>query len=1176
MPRDVDPGTIKTGPGKTVPGETTLTLGGAGMAGAGPNIGDIDGTPPIGGGADSAGLAAHVNSGKAHSASSIYTSEGPDTVYSTNVEGQLDELAGALPPEPPQLGFEHAHLTFTGIPDWGSLKLGDASILDRSLLVSTHAAADIFPYYYVAPSPALDSPEFDNQGGDPETDPTFNSGNAAGVGDAYAGGFTRPPTGPAPAPVVLTTAIMERGGSAQSVTLSGAIYPADRGVLALMHWPPGGNEIAFVGQSLLDRCKCALLLGQGISGQGACADASDGEPGGIFDPGSDTNAEYDPFSYPGQATGQYDLREINLGVSLLDGVSPLKAPFDDYDGDAGPGATRASNTEVQGPGQVRLGTAADAGETPTIYGIPVLGATEDMYSPSPGATLGDISLSPGNFFRYRLPYLNDYSQATGLKYTPSGQPGTELTTKERFRYFSVPINPLVYPPNTGTPVDVAGGATELAQAGDFSDFPGDHYPWQVARYRQTFSLKHTGGAFVAEDHGTYFVVHFKTEKDFESFVRDGVMPDDVTDGYEVYSAYTVPGSTGIEETDRRVNEETSTTVPSPAGPAPDYGYSALPYHTMKANIFEDPDDHVTVTGDVTQAISVFTSTSTPGAATEFIMWSSGVAYFTPRNHSTGATGTNLIVEWRVGSFWDSSYRTDDRQLSGALGTDAPALLSSPCPAFVGLAPFAYEDGSFSVPTGVPPGGITPSTSFLRRQRIEIPLTHLGDTTSGYFTAANGPLSTDVCDILGGPLITLTGDDRDPAFSSDAKPRAYFRRPFNHRATAVTDVMLPYSALGGHGSIGVDTSGDIFLFHSTNFNTASPTANYGNFRNAGAAPQVGYAATAFADKDNIERFLDEVYRYENFPSGTVDALYGTGAEAAVNGPGMGTWAGGPVETPIRIGHVPSPSVWQASSWVQNDVHLASLAVLRLQVGGLPDRNPPLTDGVLYPFPTAGLLQYPQTNYSVGYQPATATHMTAAQPDYSALAGLRLFVRCFDATVFGAASAAGDSTVVLRIDGLQLQDFAYSAPGPGDLAGTTGIALLVKVPGLTTWMDVGRVDGAGPSKQDTLLDGAGCQVVGPDTVDGVDANTGMVYAQVKIDVGPAANLFAMTGLHGASGIDAADVGKVPLLVQVRMDTAATAFDLTDEYDPATKTFAGTPGPGIESAKVRGITGIQIITV
>jgi hypothetical protein len=197
------------------------------------------------------------------------------------------------------------------------------------------------------------------------------------------------------------------------------------------------------------------------------------------------------------------------------------------------------------------------------------------------------------------------------------------------------------------------------------------------------------------------------------------------------------------------------------------------------------------------------------------------------------------------------------------------------------------------------------------------------------------------------------------------------------------------------------------------------------------------------------------------------------------------------------------------------------------------------------------------------------MPGNQFDYSVCTGDRAYVRAFD-VAFSASTtpvtANGQPFAVLRIDGMELEDFAYAAPGPGSV---NGVAILVKVPGLTTWMDLGRNDGAGPSKQDPVQDGAGCKVVGPYTYNGIDQDTGVAYAQVKINVGPTAN-FAI-----------GDGSEVPLLVKVVMrDPAAwggpydpTYYDFNHESDGTGGFNAGT-GCGIQSQYVRGIVGIRVV--
>jgi len=1143
MPRIINPADIKVGPGKEVPGESTLSLGGAGMIGVGPHVGEIVGGGGSGGDPTASALKAHINSGKAHPATAIYTRYGPATLTSPDVEGQLDELAGDFPPEPPRFGFVHSALAYSGVPDWGRWKMRDTPLFETvPSIASPNDAADIFPYYYTTPTPTAD-PEFTARGNDPQTDVTFVSGLSNALkGKASAGGYTRPPAGPGPVPVVRTTAILGRGASAafNAAIIGGTVYPADRGVLALMHWPPGGNVAAFLAQPLLDRVKMAILLGQGILGKGPCADAKcDGGVGGIFSLGVDSNGDYDPFAYPGQASGQYDLLEIAQGVSSIDG-SPLRSPWDDLNADGNPGWRRVIASAIPGPGQVRLGTDPMAGEPVQPYGIPVLGADADYYDDgfggTPASPLGDVDITPGGFiyFRYRLPYLSDYSPTTGIRWTPGGTSGTETVAKEKARYF-------LAAPAATVPL--------LPQAGDYDDFPGNNYTWQIARWRIGLRLKFTGLATDFEEHGTYFFVHFKTETDFEAMARDGVMPDDVTDGYEVFSAWLAP-TTAIEDTGNRVNEVLpGPAVFAPSGPAPTYGYKALPYHTMRVNIFEDPEGYQIPDADVVLATSTF---SAPHS-----MQVSGVPYYIPRDVATGLPAATLTVDTQVNNFWQYSYRTDDQTIS-SWGTTPPALLSSPNPAFVGLAPFAYETGSYTTTVGAAGAAYVPDAFYIRTQRMEIPFTHLDG--AGAFSDTDGPLTTDSLQVtgVGYPTIDLAGDPLSPAFTADARARVYLRLPHGNTSLTPDDgIQPPNTGLGfGSGVYLTDTSGNKVLYHSTFFEPINQVGQFANFI-MGAPPSVAYPVLETATKDSREFFLDEVYRIRDFLPG-IDTQYGLGATQCLTGPGLSIWMGGPIEVPVRIGStVATTSQWELASFLQTGTYAVPLAAGRLQVAGLPDRNPKLRYGQTVPFPSAGLLVYPHKNYAVGYTPVG--------PDYSAAAGTRTYMRTFNAK---GIAASGQPFLTLRVDGLQLQDFLYAAPGPGTLNSTEGIAILVKVPGLTTWMDIGRADGSGPSKQDIGLDGAGCKVIGPGTFDDVDPETRHVYSQVLINVGPVANLFV------SSGIDGATLGDIPILVKVVMNPVAKAFNLEQWYDPTTKTFAGVPAPDTSSEEVRGLIGLRLV--
>jgi len=1212
MPRNTDPSTIRTGPGQTVPdlGDRLVLIGG-GMVGAGPNVGQVGHIPPDGaygdakagfpplspnfGGSAAAmeGVYTHVHDPKgAHPASAISIDGHPDLFIADHVEGALDELMGTIPPQPAMLGYPAETTWMSGVSDWGVLKLSDSSFVARGILTTTVAPGDVYPYYWVAPSPALDT-EFSDpgQGGDPETDHVFNSDLAeaalpgAGFGLVFAGGFTRDGAAPSDQPVMRTDRIMYRTGDVDGVTglpkrrettFSGMLFPADRGVLALIHWPAGtagsigsgsvGSSIGagdaptiqdFLDQPLLTRCVAAILCGQGIIGDQCFTTESptphlcDGNPGGIFAFGTDENGDYDPFVYPARASGQYNLREIVAGVSSIDGT-PLAPPFDDLNGDGNPGHRRVRDSEIPGPGQVRLGTdpgANDAGNHAPVqsYGIPVLGANDSMYFPLPPSfvdaeiggntrVVGDSALLDSNFFRYRVPYLKDYSTATGLKYTPRG--ANVLTSKETARYFDIAV-----------PGVFSAGAN-FTQAGDFQDFGEDYWIWQICRYRHTFLLPSTAPVAERNEVGTYWMLHFQREQDFEAFVRDGVLPDHVTEGYELYGASVV--FTGNIEVDGNVvNVETDPTVPAPAGPAPAYGYAADSYHVLRSTVLQDPRaNNAPVTSNTTW---VWDSDSVPG--NEALVRTSGVAYFISRNPVTGVSAFHIDdVTFASGNFWDAGYRTHDEELTG--GAVAPALLSSPNTAFIGTALFLYG-AALNYPLGNTP------LDCVRRHRVEFPFSSLGGNAGGAFSNANGPADTDPLVYNQTGVAHLTGDDEDCAFCTDVRPRVFLRKPTGH--LTMDTRAYPFVADEGHGSRltqVVPTPGTL-LFHSTGFNAANPVAEFGNFRDGGTGQ--GYPSLFTSEKDYTESFLDETYRYREPWHADIDVEYGVGARAALVGPGMGARIPAPIEVPVRAGAT-LLNGFDDSSYLQQLHHETSLAALteELQVAGLPERNPPISNGVNAPFPPTGMVRYPHVNYAAGHRPVSPLDMAAVNPNYSALTGTRSYVRTFDAGWSRSPEAldgAGRPYMLMRITGLSFDTFSYSAPGPGGLV-RTGIAVFVKVPGLTTWMDVGRPDGGGPSKQDIGADGAGCLVGTP--VEGIVSGSGMVYTDLVLHVGPEVNLFR--------SVQAEVAGEIPVLVKVVMAPDGADYDLTERYSGA-GVFVPGVRPGLPWDEVQGLMSIRL---
>lgn len=1248
MPRIVNPGSLKTGHGKAAPDENINrpSLEGAGLVGSGPNIGAGADLPVTAESAPDHAMQAHIQDPKsAHTAAAIEHDGHPDVLISGNVEGALDELIGTVMEHPPYLGQTARHTTFSGIPDWGFLKLRDQSLEHFNTLTAKPDETDaalIFPYYQTGPGAPQDNeftfPEFggtsvEQQGGDPNSDYLWNFGvefegakpPGAGWGRAHNGAFTREgDTGAAPLDVMRTHMLYPRptGNDAETgrparvpVTISGTLYPADRGVLALLHIPPSAGGVMsdeFLAQPLISdhtsplsdqgRVVAALLLGNGLLGdkcyQGECATphVCDGDVGGIFALGTDPDTgKYNPFTFPGRASGQYDLNEIHSGVNTYS--NPLVPPFDDFDGDTVAGAARTPTAEIPAPGQVRLGTDPDAGETPVENGIPVLGARSTMYTVAPVAQNGslgepihgDALVRDSNFFGYRLPVLADYSPDTGLKWTPSGE-DVNLTL-ETFRFFqkSAPVS-ASYP-------DSAAVGTSLRSAGFYEGmFDDDYWVWQIARYRQTFLMPSIALDGSREEVGTYWLVHFRTEADFERCVRDGIFPWDVTDGYSVYGS-SLASTTHIEDDGNVVNEWPAATVPvSPNGPAPLYGYAADPYHQIRSTIMLDPSG----TGMPALKHGNWDWVSLSGAGSTAYTIISGVGYLTPRRTSNGDASfalQGIDINYDAG-FW-TSYRTDDHDLSTSYPGAAPAILASMNPMFINNAPFAYDThptvaglpSSMDLVTGADVSvAHIPDTFYQRKHRFELPFTFMGSNGSGIFADANGPLDTDEVLYLsaGGGAIQIRGDDANPAFTRDAVLRAYFRRPLDH--TSENTAALPYTAANGHGLKLASLTGGTLLFHSTRFDQTNKDGIFGNFVvNAfgGGLPNASYTELFTAEKDTYERFLDETYRLRVGWSSTWAGNY-TGTPATltgyISGPGMNGWAGGPVEVPVRAGLTSGD--FRNNSWLLMEDFLTDLSGVDpegsagLQVAGLPDRNPPISAGVEVPFPSVGLVMYPQKNYSVGYYPSTGVEIIETQPDYSGATGDRHFIRAFDVAFSHHAGGgstppvimAGQTEVTLRLDGITLADILYAAPGPGGAGfGSDWLAILAKVPGLTTWMDCGRQDGSGPSKQDALLDGAGCLVLdGEKTYTFTDPVTGYKGCYVTIDVGPVASFVANPAVVDgyASG---SPLGEVPLLIKVQMNGGAANYNLERQY---TGGAFGAVEPGEDPRNVRGLIGIRIM--
>ena len=1187
---------IKTGTGKTAPDQTGTILTHLNRTPPTPPsleegvVGYVDADGEIRDGLSpnellqngAAGLKALVQSHSTMDADQIVLNPLPPFVESKNVQGGINELEGFAPGEPPKIGMKgfstSEFMIMSGIPDWGILKLNDNSIQKRDSdlydIVNPNDPAGVYPYYLVPPAVASD-PINTYPGADPITDPMFNSCMTyalnptvsypgylgTGTGQTYAGGYPLRNSHLQRTDRLLKVASYDVEPAVpfwQPCAVSGVVYPADRGVLALLHFPVNTETIDdFIAQDLLDRCVAAIVLGQGLYNEGApCGSPEhfapkDGEPGGLFCIGYDgydilgNPINPNPLAYPGKATGQFDYWEICMGKNA-DGQF-LPAPWVD-------GQHHISGSLVPILGQVRLGTDPTAGTfTPSLpYGIPILGAGIEAYDTSvphyntvdaTWAYIGNTFFieitgpSPvsfeSNFFKYRLPCLSDYSSGSGLPFTPKGIVNDQ--TLETKRYFTLPYpsaygmftDPTYNNPwkwhETNPVLSSAIFDIRLEQAGNYPNFKQDNWNWQIARYRHNFLAKPAGipdpndpapSITTPNDIGSYWLVHFKTEASFEAFVRDG----EVSALDNIYGAHLVGDLTPADE--NVVNQETGEypIVRPPFGPAPDYGYSAWPYHTVRANIrVSNIGRQAVVTTDFLNKAFTwnYTTDTTP---LDGIMFCSGVGYFLPTKTSDYSissftlTGIDVVVDaFPTRAPWFDSYRTDDKALTDPLV--APALNSSPNPAFINLAPFSYglleSNPSYLVPT------TKVALDYQREQHLELPFTSLGSFNDNmaptdidqmvFYTDSSEPL--EVTSFLGDPLT--------PAFSTNALPRVFIRRPLmqGEWETAVQPAN-GYSLWGSIGDPVTDYGQGLalvagvpnqILFHSASSpSRPAPTPpypgpdqpRYGNFAELSSLtippwPPTSYYKTPVslvsAEKDTHEKFLDEAYRYF-IPSSDV---YATDYYSDVIGPGLPYPEANGINIAVRAGDFDfwdtTPTVLLTDfllSWVAftidpfpspawnydlNNIPLDA----SLQVAGLPDRNPFLSDWVKGPFPSVGLLKYPNIDYSTGFSPSATELVT--QPNYASAFNVRQYARCFDAA-FSYSFPAADITdfdslhpydpevierksFCLRLDGIELKDFQaphcfplYTDDATSNPDGTE-IAVLVKVPGKTNWMDAG---------------------------------------------------------------------------------------------------------------------------
>jgi hypothetical protein len=441
----------------------------------------------------------------AYDASQISAENPFETYLGDEAQSHFDDLASQVKNKPPRLGetnktysFGSLSATHSGEPDWGMLKQADSPVWERKTSITFEGVTvadtashfllptqDTFGYHLTMPNPSGDG-----SGADPRTDSTFNVLDnpitllGGGEGASFLSsmqkdtGRVHQHTRVVPRDDVNLT---ELSSAKEGFTVSGLLFPSDRGTLALLRWEDGvTTNLSFSPASsvadIKSRVVCAVNLSMGLE--------ETDKP--IFISGDDQ------FTFPSKLTGQFDLYEMQTGKKRADlsggGVAVAELQ-------ANKGTSLGSVRLLREVNACYFGDGVPT--TDTVKGhLPVLGGAYSWDGASwvEGAT---------NFLSYRLPMLSTYE--------PSG---LTTPTSERERFFSV-----VQPASTSTP---------FTTAGNYVTFGEDHYTFQVARFRHVvdYSLLDPSLSDTGRSKGSYALVHFKTEDAFENLVRDGIQPSE--------------------------------------------------------------------------------------------------------------------------------------------------------------------------------------------------------------------------------------------------------------------------------------------------------------------------------------------------------------------------------------------------------------------------------------------------------------------------------------------------------------------------------------------------------------------------------------------------------------------------------------------------------------------------
>lgn len=345
------------------------------------------------------------------------------------------------------------------------------------------------------------------------------------------------------------------------VCVSGILYPADRGVVALVRFPSDTNGVAqpintpaTTFQDINDRVISAINLGQG-------AGVNDGDPGGLIFNNTSSS------TFPSRITGQYDLYELHTGNYIANSTNT--GAIADLVGIANPSIGKVRLLSEENAFVPSIGPSTLAGGVPTLFS-PYERHYSDAVSQSiitfntlsstlnPESTLGAYAIdSTGTHYECSVNIVNssiDIIDDTGITH-PTVFYAYLLKEDRSFLSYRMPVLKDYSPSEIPTPHDKrdrffakntpnneesnANYNPLFSTAGGYLTFgEEDNYSYQVARYRSVSLLlkDYINGISLSSlavdssepeyNFGSIALIHFKTERAFEALVRDGIAPSD--------------------------------------------------------------------------------------------------------------------------------------------------------------------------------------------------------------------------------------------------------------------------------------------------------------------------------------------------------------------------------------------------------------------------------------------------------------------------------------------------------------------------------------------------------------------------------------------------------------------------------------------------------------------------